>query len=701
MIDADIKRSSALPELKYTAAIVGDSEMARRIRQFDWASNTLGPVAAWPQSLITSVNIVLQSPVPIVMLWGADGIMLYNDAYSEFAGARHPYLLGTKVVEGWPEVADFNRNVMKKGLAGKTLTYKDQTLTLYRNNAPEEVSMDLTYSPITDESGKPNGVLAIVFETTERVQAEKRQKAAEAALVHERERLKSLFMQAPAMVAVLNGPDMVFELANPLYMQLVGNRSIIGKPVKEALPELKGQEILHVLETVYTTGKPYFGNEIAVNLKSGKAGKLRRTYFNFVYQPSFDEQKKVDGILVHAVEVTDQVLARHQVEEIANLNKSITDNASTGLLIMDINHMCTFMNPAAEKITGYTFEQIKKLNKPLHAILHYKKADGSPYPIEECATSQAIDKQRLIHAEDMFVRKDGSMYPVAMSSSPIMYEGVSVGIVQEIRDISREKQAEEEILQLNRELEARVDERTQELTAANKELGRSNEELQDFAYVASHDLQEPLRKIAAFSNLLEEDYRDILPPEAHVYLQGLKKSSVRMRTLINDLLTYSRVTTQAQPYETIDLHKITLEVIDDLQSRIDETKAAINVGKLPKLEADPLQMRLLLQNLLSNALKYSKTDEPPIVRIYSENKGGWCTIYVSDNGIGFNEQYLDRIFTIFQRLHGKSDYEGTGVGLAITKKIVDRHGGTITAQSSPGKGSTFMVRLPLKQNKDI
>ncbi|HSH18694.1 MAG TPA: ATP-binding protein [Candidatus Saccharimonadales bacterium] len=673
--------------------------MSRLIRGYDWASNALGPVAGWPGSLVTSTNLLLQSPVPIVMLWGSEGIMLYNDAYSRFAGKRHPQLLGSKVVEGWPEVADFNRNVMDECLKGKTLEYKDQQLTLHRNNKPEEVWMDLTYSPIIDESGEPGGVLAIVLETTERVLAEQRQRDAETMLRHERERLHSVFMQAPAVIAITRGPEHVIELANPRFIRLVGSRDIIGKPVRKALPEIAGQGFFEILDNVYQTGKPFIGTELPVDIDRDGNGDLQRTYFNFVYQPSFDDDHNVDGILTHAVDVTDQVIARQKAEEIANLNKTITDNATTGLFIMDDKQYCTFMNPAAEKLTGYKFKDVLKMDKPLHDIVHHTHPDGTPYPLQDCPIDSALPQRKNIPGEDIFVRPDGSFYSVAFMASPIYKDGVAVGTVIEVRDTTHDKAVERQILQLNKDLEQRVDERTKELTAANKELGRSNEELQDFAYVASHDLQEPLRKITAFSNLLEEDYGDKLPPDAHAYLNGMQKSSERMRRLINDLLTYSRVTTQAQPFEKVDLRQLTQEALEDMQARIQETKAVVTVGRLGTLEADPLQLRLLLQNLISNALKYARPGVPPEVRVEGRRENGNLVLSVSDNGIGFEEQYLDRIFTIFQRLHGRNEFEGTGVGLAICKKIVERHNGHITARSTPGEGATFIITLPLKQEQ--
>jgi PAS domain S-box-containing protein len=295
--------------------IIGGGRMGDLIRSYDWDSTSVGSIATWPQSLLTAVGLMLQSPVPIVMLWGNNGIMMYNDAYSVFAGARHPKLLGTKVLEGWPEVADFNRNVMKKTSAGKTLSYKDQELTLYRNNIPEAVFMDLNYSPVFDEHGNPAGVFSIVVETTKRILAEKKEEQAENALKQEKEKLTSLFMQAPAVIALTKGPKHVFELANPLYMQITGNRPILGKPIRKALPELNGQGIFEILDNVYKNDECYIGNEVPISLDINADGNVKEMYFNFVYQPSHDSNGNVDGILIHAVDVSDEIIARSRIEQ--------------------------------------------------------------------------------------------------------------------------------------------------------------------------------------------------------------------------------------------------------------------------------------------------------------------------------------------------------------------------------------------------
>jgi light-regulated signal transduction histidine kinase (bacteriophytochrome) len=238
------------------------------------------------------------------------------------------------------------------------------------------------------------------------------------------------------------------------------------------------------------------------------------------------------------------------------------------------------------------------------------------------------------------------------------------------------------------------------------QLERSNRELQDFASVASHDLQEPLRKIQAFGDRLTAKCGTQLSVEGRDYLQRMHGAAGRMRRLIEDLLTFSRVTTRALPFEEVDLSRIAADVLDDLETRIEQSGGRVEVDPLPILQADPLQMRQLIQNLLSNGLKFQTPDQPPRVHlsaaIVQEEKPeqeptAMCRISVKDNGIGFDERYLDRIFTVFQRLHSRTEYAGTGVGLAICRKIAERHGGSITAHSAPGQGAEFIILLPLKQ----
>lgn len=233
-----------------------------------------------------------------------------------------------------------------------------------------------------------------------------------------------------------------------------------------------------------------------------------------------------------------------------------------------------------------------------------------------------------------------------------------------------------------------------ELQAYSKELTRSNQELQDFAYVSSHDLQEPLRKIQAFGDLLDSEYGEQLG-EGREYLTRMQGAASRMSTLIQDLLAFSRVSTKPNTRQDVDLNAVVSDVISDLEMRINDTEAMVSVAKLPHVIADPTHMRQLFQNLIGNALKFHQADVAPVVDISATTTRQYYEIRVKDNGIGFDMKYLERIFAVFQRLHGREAYEGTGIGLAVCRKIVERYNGTITAESQKNSGSTFIVRLPV------
>jgi light-regulated signal transduction histidine kinase (bacteriophytochrome) len=240
------------------------------------------------------------------------------------------------------------------------------------------------------------------------------------------------------------------------------------------------------------------------------------------------------------------------------------------------------------------------------------------------------------------------------------------------------------------------------------QLERSNRELGDFAFIASHDLQEPLRKIQALGERLTTNCGAVLGQEGHDYLDRMTSAAARLESMINDLLTYARVASSAQSFVPVDLSQVAQEVVSDLEVRIAQSGGRVEVGELPSLDADPLQMRQLLQNLIGNALKFHAPDAPPVVKVHGArlqatgaNGGELWQVIVEDNGIGFEEQYLERIFAPFQRLQGRSQYEGAGLGLAICRKIVERHGGSITARSAPGQGARFIVNLPANRTPDL
>lgn len=344
----------------------------------------------------------------------------------------------------------------------------------------------------------------------------------------------------------------------------------------------------------------------------------------------------------------------------------------------------TYGNNKFYEITGYTeHELIGKTHSVINSRVHPPEFFQQMW--------KTISSGEIWKGEICNRTKKGNLYWVDTTIVPLLgKEGNPQEYISIRFEITRRKEAEEL------------------LAASAEKLAKSNRELEDFASIAAHDLQEPLRKIQAFSERINQRLLNIVngiqkfdseaqeAQEISDYLKRMRDAAQRMQNLILDLLTYSRVSTQARPFVPVDLNEIIAEVISDLEVRIEQSHGEIQVAKLPTLQADRIQMRQLFQNLISNALKFHKKGIPPRVSIYASVDSSYCEIYVQDDGIGFDEKYLSRIFTIFQRLHGKHEYEGTGVGLAVCRRIVDRHQGSITAKSSLGAGATFIVRFPFQ-----
>ncbi|MGB2739905.1 MAG: ATP-binding protein [Cognaticolwellia sp.] len=251
----------------------------------------------------------------------------------------------------------------------------------------------------------------------------------------------------------------------------------------------------------------------------------------------------------------------------------------------------------------------------------------------------------------------------------------------------------------NEVLAEKVDMRTKELTIYSDELSRSNRELEDFAFVASHDLQEPLRKIRAFGDRLQTSYAPLLDEKGADYIHRMRNAAERMSNLINDLLEFSRISTRGKPFVNVPLQEIVASTLEDLEISIDESKAELIIGTLPAINADPSQMHHLFINLISNAIKFRQADVQPVVEVnYCQEEitfEPWHIITVKDNGIGFEQEFSDKIFVPFQRLHARTQYKGTGIGLAICRRIVERHGGKISATSVLGEGTVFRIAIPV------
>jgi PAS domain S-box-containing protein len=548
--------------------------------------------------------------------------------------------------------------------------------------------------------GVYEGMVGTVVDVHEETVARRQLEAREAELRVSEAKLRSLVQTAPVAIGLFVGRDLVVELPNQTFIDIVGKGSDIeGKPLREVMPELitENQPFLQILDDVYTSGQQFqtYGSQVQIV----QHGVMSHNFYNITYTPLFNEVGEVYAILDIAVDVTGQVMAQRKIEETEATLRGAIELAELATWELDIERGIITYSKRFMDWLGFSeaTKPLDEANNPLpdeyrQSVPATMEAAWQPggsgiYENEHPIINSLTGQVRIIHAQAQ-VRYDTNGKPTYLS-----------GTAQDVTEQRRVQQ----------ELERQVAERTQQLAASVQDLERSNQNLQQFAYVASHDLQEPLRKIQAFSSMLAERYGDRLD-EGLDLLVRMQNASSRMSVLISDLLTFSRISTRQEATTRVPLMRVFDAVLTDLDFRIEETGAVVAVDELPTVRGDASQLGQLFQNLLGNALKFRKPDTPPHIRVRTQTVGQtdlpasvrpmrqaptYYRIDVADNGIGFDEQYAERIFQVFQRLHGRSQYAGTGIGLAICEKVAANHGGAITATSQPGQGATFSVYLPV------
>lgn len=557
------------------------------------------------------------------------------------------------------------------------------------------------------KEGEPERLLGIMVDITQRKEEEARQ-------AREGERLEAMVAERTRELTELNAKL---------------NREISSRLAAEARLSLFRQLMDRALDAIYVvepqTGRLLDFNERACEMLGYSREELLKLKVSDIQvtmpdEASYREQaervkkegafvvrgghRRKDGSVVpvevnakyvaqggreYFVSVVRDITERKQFEEALQASeerfRQITENIREVFWMTDpAKNQMVYVSPAYEEIWGRTCESLYESPRSWLEAIH---PEDRGRVLEAALTRQvtgAYDEEYRI------LRPDGTELWIRDRAFPIRGEGGEVyricGIAEDITGL---KWAEE-------------------LKRLTDKLERSNLELQDFASIVSHDLQEPLRKIQVFGDRLRSTLDERLSSKEQDYLDRMIQAARRMKTLISDFLHFSQVTTNVNPFTQVELGKIALEVIADLEVLIEQSNASVQVGELPRIEADPLQMRQLLQNLITNALKFRHPGRTPQVRITggmlqqegASAAGDWCEVRVEDNGVGFEPNHRDKIFNVFQRLHGHGEYEGSGIGLALCRKIVERHGGTIAAEAVPGEGATFTVRLPITQAKE-
>lgn len=631
-----------------------DTDMARLFRQHDWSGSPLGPPEQWPQSLRSVVQLMLGSAFPMFVAWGPKLSMVYNAGYADFLGIKHPAALGQPLYEVWQEIEGELVPLVSRALSGEPFFMENLPLRLRRRGFDEDCWFTFSYSPVLGEDGGIAGIYCACTETTAMVLAEREQRA-------ERERLQNLFSQAPGFLAVMRGPQHVFESANPAFMRTTGFRDIVGKPVAEALPEVAEQGFIQLLDRVYASGEPFVGRSLRLMVNRQPGAPLAEAYVDFVYQPLTNAAGVIDGILVQGHEVTEQHRAQ---EDLLVFSNSIPAIAWIALPDGSVERFNSQWKIYTGQDTGSAIG---------HGWLQALHPDDRE--VARQAWKSARAKNMAWNVEYRLRRHDGAFRWFSVRCVPQFDASGQVvrwfGTTTDVEDARRTAQA----------------------------LREADRQKDEFLATLAHELRNPLAPIRAAVQLLGSPAatESVRARAADV----IGRQTGHMARLLDDLIDIARITQQRMVLkkEAVSIDHVVQCAIEAARPVADAKHHTLTVAlDSPQvmLWVDPLRLTQVLSNLLNNAAKYS--DPGGHIMLGAKVVDSTIELSVTDTGIGLSADALANIFTMFAQEKSALDRSdgGLGIGLALSKGLVELHGGTLAAFSDGlEKGSRFVVRLPL------
>ncbi|AKD04065.1 PAS domain-containing protein [Pontibacter korlensis] len=664
-----------------------------------------------------------QAPAAFAMLEGPDLVYnVLNSSYQQLFPGRE--MLGLPLFEALPElitspVYQIINNVYN---TGETFEGKEVLIPVarYEGQPVEDIYWNFIYQALFDADGKVNGVLIFALDVTEFVEARKQvEKSAEALqelnreleervesrtqelrtvqaeVLNQKQQLESIFMQAPAAICILDGPELTYQLVNPGYQQIFPGRDLLGKPLMEALPELQGTTIPDLLHNVYQTGETYIAEELHLMLARHEDGPLEEMFWTFTYQARYNSEGAVDGILVYAHEVTSQVEVRKAIEASARQLQLVTDSLPVLISYLDKDERYRFVNRAYEGWFNLKVEDV--LNKTAVEVVGEKA-----YKTVEGYIKRALAGEQLTY--ELAMPYNQGLRHTRTNFVPDIRDGKVAGFFALVSDVT--DQVEARITLEKREKEAqmmaeKLATANEELLKANAELGVANKrlihintDLDNFIYTASHDLKAPISNIEMLmEELLVELPDETLKQQEVKSMIGMMKGAIaRFKKTIASLTEISKLQQDSfSNAEKVNVEEVVTDVRLDLEQLIAKSEVHIETdvkGCITESFSEK-NLRSIIYNLLSNSIKYSHPDRKPVVRITCHEEREFFVLKVQDNGLGLSPAQQGKLFSMFRRFH--DHVEGSGVGLYMVKRIVDNAGGKIEVESEEGKGTSFSV----------